>query len=223
VGVQSGSSASGGAEVDVTGRLDFASGSDRADATAFLARVLRLDQGALVRLRGGGGAVGLWAWLPLEVLVTRAVHGSGPVDVTVEAKALFELLARDGGIALPPGRDVDWPGALPAPGVRELDEIPAEVVTTLLAAGERTFREASAGADPRAVGDALLDHEVLTVSAGELTAAIPLRLLLALARMGFLGDEPLRIGLAGGWIRAAASYGVAYRRRGRLALFPASR
>ena len=152
-------------------------------------------------------------------------------EVTVAAAALLDLMAgtagvpaAGGSVSLPPRRDTDWPGALPPEaGVRELDEIPADVVRKLLTAGERTFREASAGADPRAVGDALLDHEVLTVSAGDASATVPLRLLLGLARMGFLGDDPLRIGLAGGWVRAAASYGVAYRRRSRLSLLPTPR
>jgi hypothetical protein len=225
--------------------LTFGSASDRADAGAFLARVTRLDPSAPVRVRCAGGVIALWAWLPLEVLVTRQVRGAGPLDVTVDAGLLRDRVAVGdvvgvvgvGGVSaaghgapggdpvpLPANRDTDWPGALPPEsGVHELDEIPAEVVQSLLAAGERTFREASLGADPRAVGDALLDHDVLTVSAGESSAALPLRLLLGLARMGFLGAEPLRVGLAGGWVRVAASYGVAYRRRGKLALLPTPR
>lgn len=197
--------------------LQFASASDQADAGAYLARVVRLDPAGLVRVRCAGGVIALWAWLPLEVLVTRAFRGEGPADDTVSAKALLDALALS--FTLPEARDSGWPGALPpVRGVRELDEIPAGVVRDLVAASERTFREASAGADPRAVGDVLLDHEVLTVSAGQESATIPLRLLLGLARMGFLGDDPLRVGLAGGWVCAAASYGVAYRRRDKLTL-----
>jgi hypothetical protein len=213
--------------------LAFTSASDRADAGAFLARVARLDPAALVRLRCAGGKVALWSWLPLEVLVTRVVRGDGPADAVVVAGALLETIAGEGlgdaggvpgGTALPPSRDRDWRGALPTEtDLRALDEIPADIVRKLLAAGEQTFREASTGADPRAVGDALLDHEVLTVSHGDVSVAVPLRLLLGLARMGFLGDDPLRIGLAGGWVRAAASYGVAFRRRTPLSLSPSPR
>ena len=213
---------------DPSRTLTFGTASDRADAGAFLARVARLDPAALVRLRCGGGVIALWAWLPLEVLATRVVCGEGPADATVQAQALLaSLTAVPAGaapqvgapVALPARRDADWPGALPpSAGVRELDAIPAGVVRDLLAAGERTFREASTGADPRAVGDALLDHEALTVSGGGESVTIPLRLLLGLARMGFLGEDPLQVGLAGGWVRAAASYGVAYRRRGKLTL-----
>jgi hypothetical protein len=222
--------------------LTFASVADRADAGAFLARMIRLDPAALVRVRCSGGRVALWGWLPLEVLVTRVVRGDGPGDATVGAADLLAALAEPtvgavdglaalaepaaGGLAAPaestvamPGRrDEQWRGALPPAAVDELDAVPAEVIQRLLVAGERTFREASTGADPRAVGDALLDHETVTVSAGGTSAAVPLRLLLGLARMGFLGDDPVRIGVAGGWVRAAASYGAAYRRRAKLTL-----
>ena len=43
----------------------------KADAGAFLARVVRLEDDALVRLRRAGPGVELWSWLPLDVLVTR--------------------------------------------------------------------------------------------------------------------------------------------------------
>lgn len=201
--------------------LVFASASDRADAGAFLARAVRLDPAALVRIRCDAGRIALWAWLPLDVLATRVVRGDGPPDVSVSAAALLAAVTEVavGAVAVPERRDAEWRGALPSESaVDELDAVPAEVIQQLLVAGERTFREASAGADPRAVGDALLDHDVLTVSAGDQTATVPLRLLLALARMGFLGDDPLRVGLSGGWVRAAASYGAAYRRRSKLTL-----
>ncbi len=211
--------------------LVFASASDRADAGAFLARAVRLDPAALVRIRCDAGRIALWTWLPLDVLATRVVRGDGPPDATVSAAALLTALTEAAaeteaaagaglaGVAVPERRDAEWRGALPSESaVDELDAVPADVIQQLLVAGERTFREASAGADPRAVGDALLDHDVLTVSAGDQTATVPLRLLLALARMGFLGEDPLRVGLSGGWVRAAASYGAAYRRRSKLTL-----
>jgi hypothetical protein len=73
--------------------LVFASAADRADAGAFLARVVRLDPSALVRLRCADGRVVLWSWLPLEVLAVRAVRGDGPADVTVGASALLAAVA----------------------------------------------------------------------------------------------------------------------------------
>jgi hypothetical protein len=49
-----------------------------ADAGAFLARLTRLDPGALVRLRASGERTALWGHLPWDVLVTREVAGAGP-------------------------------------------------------------------------------------------------------------------------------------------------
>jgi hypothetical protein len=206
--------------------VKFASPADRSDAAAFLSRVARLDPGALVRVRSSGGALTLWAWLPLEALVARSVRGDGDPDVTVPAKALLDAVA--GGetpVPVPPRRDEGWRGALPPDGPGEhLDEIPADVVDRLLAAAEQTFRAASTGADPQAVGDALLDHEVLSVSGGGHTVAVPLRALLAGARMGFLGTGPLRIAVIGAWVGIRADFGAVYLRRGGgLALFPGGR
>jgi hypothetical protein len=208
--------------------LVFASAEDRADVGAFLARVVRLDPAGLVRLRASSGGLRLWAWLPLDVLVSRSVRADcAPADVTVSAKSLLDSLAgaeppREASLALPARRDAEWRGALPPEtGGHPLDDVPPDVVASLLDAAEKTFRQASAAADPRAVGDALLDHEVLTVSAGEASAGVPLRMLLALARMGFLGSGPVQVALVGGWVRLSASFGLAYLRRGGgLALFP---
>jgi hypothetical protein len=53
---------------------DVISRASVADAGAFLARLLKMDPNALVRLRpAGGGAVALWARLPFGVLVTRRI------------------------------------------------------------------------------------------------------------------------------------------------------
>ena len=67
-------------------------------------------------------------------------------------------------------------------------------------------------------GESLLDHESLTVSGSGRTAVVPLRVLTALSRMGFLGDSPgpepagdvVAVSAAPGWVRLAAPYGSAY-------------
>ncbi|MDQ1646327.1 MAG: hypothetical protein QOJ50_2511 [Cryptosporangiaceae bacterium] len=202
----------------------FEAAGDRSDATAFLGRVVRLDPAALVRLRSSGGALTLWSWLPLDTLAARTVRGAGEGDVTVPAKALLDALTA-GASALPPRRDEGWRGAIPPDTPAEqLDAVPAEVVNGLLASAEKAFREASSGGDPQVVGDALLDQEVLQVTGGAHTVGIPLRALLSCARMGFLGDDPIRVVVAGGWVGIRASFGVVYLRRGgRLALFPTGR
>src|SRR5262249_25470195 len=79
-----------------------------ADAGAYLARLVRLDPAALVRLRPAGdgavAAVALWARLPFEVMVTRWVRASLAEDVTVRASDLLRAL--DG--ELPSRRDSQW-------------------------------------------------------------------------------------------------------------------
>jgi hypothetical protein len=75
------------------------------------------------------------------------------------------------------------------------------------------------GAQPRAeVTDALLDSVVLTVRAeGGLQAAITLRMVSALTRMGFLPrGSHAGVDVAGRWLRVAAEYGSVFAERGGL-------
>jgi hypothetical protein len=191
-----------------------------ADAGAFLARVVRVDPAALVRLRPhGADAVGLWAWLNVEVLAVRVVAGVGPADAVVAASALLERLSAE--VELPARRDTEWRGPLPGAGFRRLDVLPADVVTRLATAGERTFKEAlAAGAGrsrsgARALTDAVLDHVAVAVTGpGAETADVPQRAVQALSSLGFLGADPVAVDVAGPWLRLAGTYGAVYLRRG---------
>ena len=210
--------------------------ADGGDVAAFLGRVTALDPGALVRLRDSGGRVTGYARLPFGVLVSRTVAGSvRPVDVTVAAADLLAALepphGRGGEVALPASRDVEWRAALPPlSGWQRLDEVPGDVVRSLVRAGAETLRAVPASAAASA-GESLLDHEALTVSAAGRTVAVPLRVLTALARMGFLGAgagagvgvgasaggraggsgaDVVVFSAAGGWVRLAAAYGSAF-------------
>jgi len=210
----------------VTGSLVFESADDRADAGAFLARVVRLDPAALVRLRRAGRSVQLWSWLPLDVLVTRRVAGRlDPADQSVAAADLLARLDDDPvAVTLPDSRDAQWRGALPASGGwQRLEAVPSADLLVLVRAGTDAFRAAAVSADPGRVGEALLDHESLTVSDDGTTVAVPLRVLQALARMGFLrSDGEVVVAASPAWLRCDAAYGSAYRRRGGgLSLFPA--
>lgn len=197
----------------------------RRDAGAFLARVSRLDPGALVRIKPAGpGHLTLWAHLPFDVLAARTVGGTWPEDVTVAAAELLAAIGEPVGangppptLELPRRRDVDWRGSLPPErGWQPLDAVPADVVGQLVTAGERAFRAAGV-ARAQAAGESLLGHETLRVrgdAAGAPETAVPFRLLLGLARMAFFGDEPVAVSVLGPWLRLTAQHGVVYHRAG---------
>jgi hypothetical protein len=192
-----------------------------ADAGAFLARLTRLDPGAAVRLRAAGQRTALWGRLPWNVLVTREVAGSGPIDATVSAADLLAALARDDE-ALPARRDEQWRWPLPPTGARAVESVAAAELTRLAAAAAGTLREVSAGGlagravGQRAVRDALLDHVALVVTPADgRRVEVPQRLVQAVSRMGFLGpadaDGPdPRVYVAGQWVGLSAPYGVAW-------------
>lgn len=169
------------------------------------------------------------ARLPFGVPVSRTVGGEiEPADVTFAVAQLLpaldtarRLVAGSAGVevALPRRRDPEWRSALPpTAGWTRLDAVPAEVVRSLVRAGAAALREVPAGAAASA-GETLLDHESLTVTGAGRTAVVPLRVLTALARMGFLGEpagdpatDAVVVSTApGGWVRLAAAYGSAYR------------
>ena len=191
------------------------------DAGAFLARVVRLDRAAPVRLRSAGARTALWARLPWEVLVTREVDGPGPGDVTVAAADLLSILS-DKETALPAPRDADWRWPLPPPGGETVEMVSGAELSRLAEAAAGTLREVSAGGlagrsvGQRAVRDALLDHVALVVTspAGR-SVEVSQRLVQAISRMGFLGpgetEAPdTRVRVAGNWVGLSAPYGVAW-------------
>jgi hypothetical protein len=196
----------------------------RADAGAFLSRLVRLDPNALVRLRAAGSdGLALWAHLPWEVLVTRLVEASGapPADLTVSAAALSRDIDRPD---VPDRRDVEWHWRLPPSAGRVVERIPPDEIRRVAAAAARTLRDAGrAGVGGRSVGeralrDALLDHVPIVVEAGGSRVEVPQRLVQAVLRMGFLGagtdpaaDQPVAVRVAAGWVGLAAAYGTAWR------------
>ncbi|WP_422773577.1 hypothetical protein ACN28C_12100 [Plantactinospora sp. WMMC1484] len=204
-----GASAAAGAEHGLTGLPD---------AGAFLARLTRLDPGAVVRLRPGGAAdrTVLWARLPWGVLVARVVAGAGPGDATVSAAELLTELGR-GGAALPRRRDADWRWPVPGSSGTVVETIDgAELRRIAVAAAETLRGAASEGVAGRAVGqralrDALLDHVAVVVTGAEPAGAggpatgregtagigssgedsrieVSQRLVQAIVRMGFLSS-----------------------------------
>ena len=210
--------------------LRFAGPADAADLAAFLGRAVRLDPAALVRLRGGAGrgATTAYAWLPFGVLVSRSARtAEAPADATVGAASLLAAVeAADGGqpVALPARQDAAWRGQLPAiGGWQHLDQVPVEVIARLVRAGATTLR-AIGGQGNAGLSESLLDHGALTVSGDGRAVVLPLRVLSAVWRMGFLGESSTRpaaseatvaVSVQGSWARLAAPYGSAYHQTSR--------
>ena len=197
--------------------------AERDDLGAFVARAVRLEAGAAVRLRSrGGDRLDAWVATPFDALVTRSVSGECvPADVTVSGSELLAALAVVGGERLDPGpaRDLLWHSALPpAEGWQHVDTVPAAVLGDLADRGATLAREHPG---PRGTPPAeLLDQTVLTVSGAGMRVTIPLRCLFALAGMGFVtagsagaADEPVRVRATDAWLRLDARYGAVVRRR----------
>jgi hypothetical protein len=222
---------------DVTAPFDPASVPD---ATAFLARLLRLDETAYVRLRTAGagtGLVALWARLPWGVLVTRTVAAAVGQDATVRAADLLAgltqstltaptgLPARDGSAWLPARHDSAWRWPLPPGRSRVVERLPAAEVHRVAVAAAGTVRTAAtAGIGGRPVGsralrDALLDHVPIVVTAEGRRIEVPQRLVQAVVRMGFLGPSSgaqsaagklVLVNVDGRWVGLAADFGTAW-------------
>ncbi|GGL02734.1 hypothetical protein [Mangrovihabitans endophyticus] len=192
-----------------------------ADAGAFLARLTRLDPGAVVRLRSSGTRTVLWAMLPWKVLVTRAVASSATGDVTVRAAELLGSLAH-GSDELPAARDEMWRWPLPPAGGHVVETVAGAEVTRLAEAAAGTLRQVrDGGLSGRAVGqrvlrDALLDHVALVVTREDgPPVEVSQRLVQAVSRMGFLGSggaegAAARVCVTGQWVGLSAPYGVAW-------------
>jgi hypothetical protein len=185
-------------------------GLTTATAGPFLARLVRLDPGAVVRLRPAGeGAVALWARVPWGVLVTRRVPGESPADVTVGAGALLSAVTA-GDPQLPPGRDRDWRWALPPGEGTAVETLPAATVQRLGTAAADTLRAGRGRVGDRMLRDALLDHVPIVVSTGDERIPIRQGLIQAVLRMAFMGtdgQDQITVRIAGTWVGLAAEHG----------------
>ena len=193
-----------------------------AELAPMLRRAVDLDPASLARVRIGPGTVSVLVRLPFRVLVARTVASHGelaPADVTFGARELLSWL--DGTRIDPPmPRDGEWRGGVPPyAGWRRVDTVADEAIRTVVRAGAQALQDAAVreglpGGQPRAeVADVLLDSVVLTATAesGDASAALTLRTLSALTRMGFLArDSHAHIDRSGRWTRLAGAYGSVY-------------
>lgn len=200
--------------------------ASRADAGAYLARLLRFDPAALVRLRPvGPGRVELWSMVPFGVLVARRVGADIDRDVTVSAGELLRTLTDPPGPE-PARRDAAWRWPLPPARVPVIDEVPAAEIIRVATAASATLRAAATqgvagrGVGERAVRDALLDHVPIVVTGeGGIRVDVPQRLVQAVVRMGFIpgidghvtdGEILVTVRSFAGWIGLDGSYGSAW-------------
>lgn len=216
-------------------RLTLASTADAGDVAAFVGRLLRLDEAAVIRVQQrADGLVGLWGTTGFDVLATRSVFGSiSPPDVVCDA-GVVQSAAGAGQLTIDPGFSLDsaWRGALPPQsGYRQIDDVPLRTVVDLAQRGAALANEPVGGHGPVT---SLLDQVVLEVTdpTGDVAVGVALRALFALTGMGFARDrhghgisestvlediaedEPVRVRASGTWIRLDARFGAVYQRRG---------
>lgn len=206
--------------------LTIADVVQRNDLAAFVERALRLDDAAVVRLRRrADGLLAAWVNTGFDVLAVRVVAGeAAAADVSCAADQLARgLRDADASGVVDAGYPMDsaWRGVLPPDtGFTHLDDVPAAVLVEVGRRGADLARDHGSAHGPPA---ALLDQEVLQVSAGDTTAGIPLRCVFALTAMGFVpeapvADEIVRVRVLPAWLRIDARFGSVFRRRGDPAL-----
>ncbi|MEU5870067.1 hypothetical protein AB0A73_00730 [Glycomyces sp. NPDC047369] len=170
------------------------------DGPAFAARVARLDPEAPVLVRDGR----LWATLPIGVLAVRAAEGL-PDGVYRAA----DLAA--GSAEQQP--EASWRGRLPQRPWTVVETVPAAAVADIdRKAGDALRERRGSGVGDRRLRDAMLDHVALTVEHGGAHYPVQVRLVAALCRMGFLGDEPVKVLRSGRRLGLSGTFGAVWER-----------
>lgn len=202
-------------------RLTVAGAGPRSNFAAFVTRLLRTDDSAVIRVRRRDDErVEVWGRTGFGVLAVRVLTGTvAPESLVCSAATVLDSLRLapsdeggyvDVGFAL----DSAWRGALPpATGFAHVDDVPAQALRAVAARGVEVGRETGGPAGPPA---SLLDSEVVSVSTDGTTVPISLRTAFALEAMGFAADgadEPVRISASATWVRIDARFGSLYQRR----------
>jgi hypothetical protein len=219
------------------GRLRLADDRETADIAAFLARLLRWDKAAAVRLQAAGGVLAVFGHPPFGGVL--AVHTAGlaaPVDLdaTVSAGRLLNGVDEPGNaLAVPESvTGPSWAGLLPPRGGwRRMEGLPAaDDMRAAAAAVVAEFRRRTEALPPerrtRAELDALaeeiwsrtLDPTGLPLRAVHAAHALgflrPVRMPVPAQRGGAEPEEPFGLLSAGPWLRLRTPYGsVAVRHR----------
>ncbi len=204
--------------------------AERENLSTFVARAVRLDPAAVIRLRRRGEQyVSAWAATGFEALAVRNVVAElGVDDVTVGGDTLLSGLTGPQAadpIDLGYSMDSAWRTALPPrSGWRHVDDVPARSLVELAERGAEVAAEHGSEFGPPV---SLLDQTVLTVTGGDEQAEVPMRVVFTLTAMDFIphsGEkadsrriaptEIVRVRTTRTWLRLDARYGSVARRRG---------
>lgn len=198
----------------------------RADVITYLGRIRRLAPDAPVRLQSirNDSQVVVWA-IAIGVLVRRefAVRLDGAADVTVSAAALLQRaeqsVSQADRIALPEPIDSRWRATLPpAQGWVPREDLPVRSVTDALEVAGSQLRHIDDVALSQ-VADSMLSQTVVMVDRDSAEPIeLPMRVPLAMSRLGFLGrseeipNDVIRVASTASWVVAATRQGAAYRK-----------
>ena len=161
-------------------RLRFADARDSADLGAFLARLIRFDKAAAVRLQTAGAGLAVFARLPLGesgplAIRTARLAEETPLDLTVSAGQLLDALDVPEGEGESEGTgagsgsgELELPGAITGPawagllpprtGWEHLADLPTEPLRAAVRAAVTEFRRE--GADADALAEAIWSRQV---------------------------------------------------------------
>lgn len=221
-------------------RVELPGSADRADLGAYLRRLQRLDDSAVVRMRNrGDGRLAVWASTGFDVLTVRVVDGLvWPNDTVADVGELLGRLKAT-ETSVDPGFSLDsaWRGAVPPEtGFEHIDDVPARVLIDLAQRGAEVAKEHGSSQGPPV---SLLDQEVLTVEGGGQRIGVRMRVVFALTAMGFVPragdvstgtadvsaidkDELVRVRATPTWVRLDARFGSVFLQRQRLSLLVGS-
>jgi hypothetical protein len=97
--------------------------------------------------------------------------------------------------------------------------LPAVELRRIAAAAAKALSEAPPTLGERRVRDALLDHIAVTIAVDDdgdhaaESVRIPVRLVLGLIRMGFVGEGPIAVRRSSAWMGLVGEYGAAWYRQ----------
>jgi hypothetical protein len=220
--------------------LHLAEAGEAEAIAAFLARLLRWDKTAAVRLQAAGGVLAVFGQPPFGgVLAIRTAELAAPaeLDATVSAGQLLDGIEEPSGTVTVPGSVTGpaWAGLLPPrAGWQRVEGLPsADDIRAAAAAGVAEFRARTERLAPDARTRAALDAIADDIWSRQLGATgFPLRAVHAAHALGFLrpvrmpvpaprgaSPDPLALLTAGPWLRLRTPYGsVAVRRASGLGL-----